>query len=108
MKTGTFDGLTRRAALKGGIGALASGLALGIAGPALARQERVDVCHWDEGEQGYVLITVAQAGWDHGHSDHENDYLAGGIDFATDPDNCGGCAIVCLSGVCEEGFCTEV
>jgi len=29
-------------------------------------------------------------------------------DVATDPYNCGGCGVVCSSGVCETGVCTQV
>ncbi len=38
---------------------------------------RVTVCHMT-GNDGYVKITIAQAGWDNGHSKHEGDILLTG------------------------------
>ena len=35
---------------------------------------RVTICHMTR-DDGYVKITIAQASWDNGHSDHEGDFM---------------------------------
>ena len=80
-----FDDLTRRVAraasrrslLRGLIGGAAA-IVTTKAGTSLAQPDKVSICHWDEEEQGYALLSVSQRGWENGHQgQHEQDELLG-------------------------------
>jgi LPXTG-motif cell wall-anchored protein len=54
---------------------VAAGPAVEPAAPAAETpKDKVTICHIT-GNGGWVMITIAQAGWDNGHSKHEGDFI---------------------------------
>jgi hypothetical protein len=92
-----FDDLTRnvaqatsrRSLLRGLIGGGAAVVAT-KAGTTLAQPDKISICHWDEYEQGYVLLSISERGWVNGHqTQHEEDEQLSGAPNCCTYHECG-------------------